>query len=270
MNIKYSYLFIAYLKNTKVSNMKAVIMAGGFAKRLYPLTENFPKPLLKVGGRPVIDCILEKIEAIPEIEKIFIATNAKFEPVFIAWVKEKKFKKPTKLVIEQAEKEEQKLGAVGALNLLVKNEKINDDLLVVAGDNLFTFNLLGFAEKCRDAGHVAVGIYDIKDIEQAKRLGTVRMDGGRVVEFWEKSAEPKSTLASTGIYFYPKEKLCLLAEYLSAGNNPDAPGFFLQWLHKRETVLGFVFNKPEDKWFDIGTIEALKKAERSLKGKKMG
>ena len=244
--------------------MKAVIMAGGFAKRMYPLTENQPKPMLKVGGRPVIDHVIEKIGKIAGVDEILVTTNIKFMDIFSGWMAGVRSEKPVRLIIESAQTDEQKLGSIGALNMLVKNENIVDDMLVVAGDNIFTFDLKPFIGVCKDSDNIWIGIYDVRDVEQAKKLGVVKIKENKITGFWEKPQNPATTLASTGIYFYPRKTFGLISEYISNGNNPDAPGFFLQWLHKKEDVFGFVFNRPSDRWFDIGSFEALQEANKQF------
>jgi glucose-1-phosphate thymidylyltransferase len=240
--------------------MKAVILAGGFAKRLGALAENTPKPLLPIAGKPVIEYILRKIEAIKDIDMIYIQTNKKFEMHFSEELKKIKTKKEIKLVIEPAMEEREKIGAIGAWEFLIRKENINDDLLSVSGDNLFEFNLKKFIDFYKEKGTVVIGLYDVGRIEEARKLGIAQIDkNNRIIGFEEKPENPKSTLASTGIYIYPKEKLKLILKYLSEGNNPDAPGYFLMWLYKRETVHGFTFS---EKWFDIGSIETYEEANR--------
>ena len=235
-------------------------MAGGFAKRLWPLTKEYPKPLLKIKGKPIIEYVLDKVKQVEEIDKIYITTNAKFEHHFKNELG-MHFANGVSLFVESARREEEKLGAIGALRFIIKSEKIKDDLLVIAGDNVFGFDLKEFIDYYKRFKKPVVAFYDINDIEKVRgRYGVVILDkNNRVVNFQEKPLEPKSTFVSTGCYIFPKETLKLIDTYLADMNNPDAPGHFIAWLHKIEDVYGFVFN---EHWFDIGTHESLKEAIR--------
>jgi glucose-1-phosphate thymidylyltransferase len=237
----------------KSDDMKAVILAGGFAKRMWPLTENQSKALLPIAGRPMINHILGNIEGVKEVDEVFISTNEKFEPNFKEWLAGTRSTKNLRLVIEKHDCEERKFGAVGGLKYLIDTQKVKDDLLVIAGDNLFEFNLMRFVDFYAKKRAPLIASYDVNDKEIAKSMGVVVLDASnRVVEFQEKPAQPKSTLISTCIYLLPKEDLPLISEYLSGKNNPDAPGYFMQWLSSRKAVNSFVFS---ERWFDIGSFE---------------
>lgn len=244
--------------------MQALILAGGFAKRLWPLTKDRPKPLLLVGGKPIIEYVIEKIEAIEEIDKIFISTNDKFDTVFNNWLRGFKSKKEIQLIIEPTHAEKEKLGSIGGIEFFLEREKVKNALLIVAGDNLFEFDLKGIFEFYKEKKSSVIGLHDVKDIKQAKKLGTVQIDNdGRVIGFEEKSPNPKTTLAATLIYIFPKRTLDLIPTYLKETNNPDTPGYFLIWLYKKHPVYGFVFS---GKWHDIGSFDALKAVEEEYKG----
>ena len=246
--------------------MKAVILAGGFAKRMWPLTENQAKALLPVAGKPIINYILDKLEETEDIRDIFISTNKKFEKDFREWVSGTKTEKSINLVIENHMSEDKKMGAIGGLKFLKDTQKIDDDLLVIAGDNLFEFdlkNFVGYCDGCRDP---VVAFYDIGDIEKVRnKFGVAILDANNnVQDFQEKPSDPKSSLISTCIYLIPKEDLNLIDEYLEDNNNPDAPGFFIQWLNNRKSIRGFVFS---EKWFDIGSFELYDAANREFRSK---
>ena len=233
-------------------------MAGGFAKRLWPLTKNRPKPLLPVGGKPIIQHIMEKLGELPDVNGIIISTNSRFEERFSEWLRSFPTGKETKIVAEPAQTEETKFGALGALKWLLEKENIREDVIVVAGDNLFEFSLRDFLEFYRKKKAPVVAFYDLKDTEAAKKFGIAALDeNGRVISFEEKPEKPKSTLVSTGCYLFPKEVLEKISEYLSEGNNRDAPGHFVKWLSENTDVFGFKF---EGKWFDIGSFESLQEA----------
>jgi len=245
--------------------MKAIVLAGGFAKRLYPITEFTPKPLLPVVGKPILQYIIEKIESIKDIDQIFISTNKRFEKHFQNWLSHFTSTKEIKLVVEESLEEKEKLGAIGALNYLVKKEKITEDLLIIAGDNLFDFELVDFVKFFEEKKSSIVAFYDIGNIEDAKRFGVAQLDEtSKVVEFLEKPMHPKSTLISTCCYLFAGQELANLNKYITDKNNPDAPGFFIKWLVENAVVHGFTF---AGKWFDIGHMDAYKAANMEYEGR---
>jgi glucose-1-phosphate thymidylyltransferase len=228
--------------------MKAVVLAGGYATRLWPITKHRPKMLLPIGETTVIDRIFGALEADDRIEEVYVSTNERFAEEFETHLAESAFEKPI-LSVEETVEEDEKFGVVGALRQLVDREGIDDDLLVVAGDNLIGFDLSDFVDFFEERGSAALAAYDVGDREKAKSYGLVELDGDRVVDFQEKPEEPNSTLVSIACYGFPRESL-RFGEYLADGNNPDEPGWFLQWLQSREPVHAFTFEEP---WFDIGT-----------------
>jgi glucose-1-phosphate thymidylyltransferase len=243
--------------------MHAVVLAGGFAKRMWPLTKERPKPLLDVGGKPIIEHILERVAALPDISRIFVTTNQKFRPHFEEWMQSSPHRGMLQIVTEPTMTEEQKLGAVGALASLLREKSIDDDLLVVAGDNLFDFDVREFIA-CGNYANPTVALYDIFEKEKvAGRFGCVVLDEESVIkEFHEKPEQPPSTLISTGCYFFPKSAVSMIHDYLSNGHNPDAPGFFISWLSKKIPVHGFIVDG-ENRWFDIGSFENLEDARKA-------
>lgn len=246
--------------------MRCVILAGGFAVRLLPLTLDRPKALLPIAGKTIIEYLLEKLELVKEIDLIYVSTNKKFESHLLEEINELKIKKPIKLIVEPVTKEEEKFGAIGALEFLIKREKINDDLLVIAGDNLFDFSLQDFVNYQKEKKSAIVALCDLKDPEKIKgKYGVVVLDkNNKIMEFQEKPAKPKSTFVSIGCYLFPKETLKLIPIYL-ANNNPDAPGYFITWLCKKQAIYGFLFT---GKWFDIGDFNSYRKAKLVYGAKK--
>lgn len=241
--------------------MEAVILAGGFAKRLWPLTKDTPKPLLEVGGRPILEWVLEKVLAL-ETRRVYISINRKFEPAFREWLSSFKEKGRVELVVEPAMSEGEKFGAIAAWQYLIEQKGVKDELISVSGDNLFEFGLEGLVELSREEKAVAFGLFDVERPELARKYGIVELDQeGKVVSFEEKPENPRSTLASTGIYVFPEEKLALIKEYLEQGGSPDQPGRFLAWLHKKEPVFGKVFL---ERWIDIGSLEELERARKEF------
>jgi glucose-1-phosphate thymidylyltransferase len=243
--------------------MKAVVLAGGFARRLMPLTRDTPKPLLPVCGKPIIEYVLESLSSVPGIDRIYLSVNKKFEGHFARWLSGIKPVRETEIFSEPSVREEEKRGAVGALSMLVEEKAIDDDMLVIAGDNLFDFDMGSFT-----AGHNGapmVALYDIIESSKASnKYGVVVLGEGSVIkEFHEKPANPPSSLVSTGCYFFPRSSIPMIRQYLSEGNNPDAPGFFISWLARKTTVHGFVFG-PQNRWFDIGSIESYDNANSTF------
>ncbi|MXR41486.1 NTP transferase domain-containing protein [Halobaculum sp. WSA2] len=232
--------------------MKAVVLAGGYATRLWPITRNRPKMLLPVGDGTVIDEIFADLEADDRIDEVFVSTNERFAEEFEAYLADTDFEKPT-VSVEDTSAESEKFGVVGALTQLIDRENVDDDLVVVAGDNLISFDVGEFVDFFAEKGTPSLAAYDVGSRERAKSYGLVQLDGDRVVDFQEKPDDPKSTLVSIACYAFPQETLPDFEEYLSDGNNPDEPGWFIQWLQSRQPVHAFTF---DEAWFDIGTPES--------------
>jgi glucose-1-phosphate thymidylyltransferase len=232
--------------------MHAVVLAGGYATRLWPVTRNRPKMLLPVGEETVIDRILAELEADTRIDDVFVSTNERFAGDFRAHVAEMGYEKP-RLSVEDTTDEDEKFGVVGALAQLVDREDIaGEDLLVVAGDNLISFDLGEFLDDFEARGAPTLAAYDVGSRERATSYGVVDLEADRVVDFQEKPADPPSTLVSIACYAFPADAV-RFAEYLEAGNNPDEPGWFIQWLQARRDVYAFTF---DGAWFDIGTPDS--------------
>ena len=241
--------------------MRALILAAGYAIRLQPLTLNTPKPLLEVGGKKILDRIIGKILDLDSLDEIYVITNHKFYQNFAGWLKSSGYKKKISLVDDGTLTNDTRLGAIRDMALAINEKSINDDLLVIAGDNLFEVDMrlfMNFAVSKKDGASVA--LHDVGSLEAAKRYGVVSIDKtGKVVEFEEKPANPKSTLISTGIYYFPKTHVPGINNYLKAeGTKNDAPGYYIKWLSVNGRVYGFSFSQ---KWYDIGDIESYKKAD---------
>lgn len=247
--------------------MKCIILCAGYATRLYPLTLDTPKPLLEVAGKPILSHIVGKVEEVSCIEAVYIITNDKFYPHFQRWKETAVTTIPVKVISDETSSNESRLGSLGDIQFVISKENIDDNLLVVAGDNLFEFSLKDFVKKHAAHKKSAVALYDVKDISLAKLYGIVGVDSrNRMVEFCEKPEDPKSTLASTGIYIYPKEVLPSLRRFITSFKNTDKAGHFLEYLHKKEEVYGYI---AAGRWFDIGDREQLEKARKEF-GAQMG
>ena len=245
--------------------MNALILAAGYATRLYPLTLNKAKPLLAVGGKPIVEWVVDNLTNIPDLETVYIVTNNKFAADFQAWSEEYRRKHPVfkfKVLNDGSTSDKDKLGAIGDINFVVTRENLaQSSLLVVAGDNLFTESLANFVA-CAKGTDATVAVYDVGDVEAIKNYGNITIDAdGIITRFEEKPQRPQGTLAAIAIYYYSPAVLCLLTTYLAAGNNPDQPGRFVQWLYTRNQVKTYQIT---GRWLDIGSKETLEKADKLL------
>jgi len=244
--------------------MKALILAAGYATRLYPLTKEYPKPLLEVKSRPLVDYILDKLCSVEAIDEILVVTNNKFFLKFKDWAKGKKIKIKLTIVNDLTKSLEDRLGAIGDMNFVIEKKRPNDDLLVIGGDNLFNEGLEGFIEFAKvKAPSPVIGIYDLKNIKEAHKYGVIKLDKNcKVVDFKEKPKLPKSTLVAMCLYYFPKEKLGLIKKYLKdKKNKQDATGYYIDWLRKKEAIYGFTFHGA---WYDIGDAKFYNKAKASF------
>lgn len=238
--------------------MRAFILAGGFATRLWPLTESRAKPLLPLAGKPMLTHIVEQIPAnIP----VTVSTNASFKEDFNAW-KETIARQNVTVRIEETRSDDEKLGTLGATAQWIDVEKIDDDILLLTGDNYFGFSMDAFVQ--RFDGNALVAAYDIGDKSKASAFGTIILNqsSGEVTGFEEKPREPKTSLVSTGCSILPKSVIPDLIAF--AKIKPDnVGGIFEELLRLKRTVRGFTFNEP---WFDIGSFESYLEATRTLVG----
>ncbi|MEO6182813.1 MAG: nucleotidyltransferase family protein [Verrucomicrobiota bacterium] len=243
--------------------MKVLILAAGYATRLYPLTQNQPKPLLEVAGKPMIEYVLDNIAPIGGIDCVYVVTNAKFAGHFQKWAdgyRATKSQLKFKIINDGSTDDSNKLGAIGDLHLVIKEENLDDDLIVVAGDNLFSESLEGFGKVCREKNAPVLGVYDVGSLEEIKKYNSISIDGdGQITFFEEKPKTPASTITGIALYYYPKSTLPLIKQYIAEGNNPDQPGRLVQWLYPRTPVYTWVV---PGLWFDIGSKESLEQANR--------
>ena len=242
--------------------MKTIVLAAGYATRLYPLTLTIAKPLLPVGGRPMIDHLLDRIRELDEPGEVHVVTNHKFAASFGAWAAGR-----DGVVVHDdgTTSEDDRLGAIGDIAFVVDRAGLEgEDLLVVAGDNLFDSGLAGYVAWWRGKGEAsAVALHDVGDLALARQYGIVALgENERVVSFQEKPAEPASTLAATATYLYHREHAALLGDYLAGGNSPDQPGRFVAWLVDRVPVYGY---RLDGDWRDIGDAEQLLDADNRLR-----
>jgi glucose-1-phosphate thymidylyltransferase len=207
---------------------------------------------LPIGDSTVIDQIFEELEADDRIEDVYVSTNERFAEDFKRHLAESEFEKPV-LSVEDTSEEDEKFGVVGALAQLVTREGVDDDLLVIAGDNLISFDVADCIDFFERTGEPTLAAYDVGSKELAKSYGLVELEGDQVVDFQEKPDDPNSTLVSIACYAFTADTLDALDDYLANDNNPDEPGWFVQWLQDRQPVYAFTF---DEAWFDIGTPES--------------
>ena len=245
--------------------MKALILCAGYGTRLYPLTKDIPKPLLPVGKKPMLEHILERVEKAQSIDKIYIVANGKFYDRFYEWSKNYKGRKELKIINDKTFSDDEKLGAIGDVKFAIDKEKINDDLLIIGGDNLFDFSLTDFIDFFNKKKSSVVALRNVMNKEEIKRYSVVALDDNeKIVNFEEKPEKPFATLAAICVYIFPGEELELISRYIGEGGNPDATGFYIAWLHRHRPVYGFVFT--ED-WYDIGNKNLYQSVNRKYSTK---
>lgn len=243
--------------------MKALILAAGYATRLYPLTLDRPKALLPVGGKPMLDHLMEQLEQVEGLDEVYVVTNSRFAEAFREWAAGRSGL-PLRIIDDGTVDDDSKLGAIGDLDLTIREAELDDDLIVLAGDNLFSETIAPFPVFALGKGGPALGVYDVGDLDTIRRYSVIELDDDdRVTRLEEKPERPRSTLAGIALYFYPRSALRYVREYLEDGNNPDQPGRLVQWLYPRTAVYGW---RVPGRWFDVGSKETLAEADRAFTG----
>lgn len=238
--------------------MDALILAAGYATRLRPLTDDFPKHLLPVGGRPMLDWVLDKLRE-AEVDDVHLVTNARFAGRFEEWARDKD------VVVHDdgSTSNDDRLGAIGDIRFVQERAGIDGDLLAIAGDNLFDYSLADFLDFWRGKDGSAVAVYDVGDLELVRQYSTVILDeDDRIVDFIEKPEHPATTLAATAAYLYTREHARLVSTYLDEGNSSDQPGNYVAWLQRRAPVYGYRF---DGEWHDIGDAAQLLDADNLVR-----
>lgn len=247
--------------------MKAIVLAGGHATRLWPITKHRAKPLLPLGERPIIDFMMDELD--DEVDETIISTNAKFAGDFEDYIEE--YDRNARVVVEDQDSEEEKPGTIGAILKLIDSEDLEDDLLIVGGDNFFGFDFSDLLEFCREKDAPVNVVYDINDFEHAKQFGIVDAENEKIVGFEEKPDDPPSTLASTACYFFPERNVSLFQDYeehfrqtdVPAERYLDEPGRLIEWAHEREEMYAFSFS---GEWHDVGTPKGYLEATSAVVG----
>jgi glucose-1-phosphate thymidylyltransferase len=242
--------------------VNALLLAGGYATRLRPLTERIAKPLLPIAGKPMVDWILERIRSVPEIDEVHLVTNAVYAADFEQWAA----RSGVAVHDDGTRSNEDRLGAIGDIQFAVEQGGLLvHDLLVIAADNLFEFSLADYVAFWRRKGGSAIAVHRLADPSLASLYGVVELDADdRVIGLEEKPAEPKTDLVSTATYLFARDHLALLSRYLEERNPPDPPGRFVVWLYQREPVYGFRF---AEEWIDIGDPRQLLEADNRFRAR---
>lgn len=238
--------------------MNVLLLGAGYATRLYPLTRDKPKPLLPVAGTPILERIISKINRIAGLERIFVVSNHRFISNYENWLADfrgrSKPSVPVEIIDDGTSTLEDKLGAVGDIYFVVEKKKLDDDLLVIAGDNLIEFNVGDLVKYAQKKNSSAVALKDMKESALISQYSVVTLDKeSRIVDFEEKPPSPSTSLISIGVYYFAMQNLPLVAQYIAEGHNRDAPGYYIQWLYQQIPLYGYV---TKERWFDIGDIDS--------------
>ncbi|MBS3151667.1 nucleotidyltransferase family protein [Candidatus Woesearchaeota archaeon] len=240
----------------------AILLAAGYSTRLYPLTKNFPKPLLDVGGKPVITNIIDKMENFRDLNKIYVVTNNRYLSHFNDWRKNLKTNLKIEIVNDGTLSEEDKLGAIGDIYFAIKEKSITNPVFMIGGDQLFDFQLNDIVTYFKEKNKDVISVCMIKDKNMLKHHGVVKLDkDNKIISFKEKPSNPFSNLAANCLHIYSEKTIAMLKEYLEQGNNPDQPGRFIEWLYPKKEVYGFI---SKGNIIDIGTPETLEKARKEF------
>jgi len=246
--------------------MKVLILAAGYGTRIYPLTRNVPKALLSINSKPAIEYIIEKILH-AGIKDMHIITNNKFFTKFSDWLNKTNIINENvsiDIINDNTDSKHNRLGAIGDIDYAIKEKNIQEDLLIVASDNLFEFELDKFIDSSKsNCDYPTVGISDLfYNKKLVSKYGVVKIDSDNcIVEFTEKPKHPESSLVATGIYFFPRQSLDLISKYLKQGNCPDSPGYLASWLCDNYAVHSYSFT---GHWYDIGSLEVYRQVGGDL------
>ncbi len=244
--------------------MKCLILAAGYATRLYPLTENFPKPLLMVGEKTILDWLIDDIETSGLIDEYVVISNHKYVTHFEEWAKTKE---KITIVDDGTSSNETRLGAVRDIEFALKKLSIDDDVFVIAGDNLLDFSLNKFLEYSKQKGTSAIMRYYEANVEKLKKCGVVKIyENDKILNMEEKPSEPQSNWCSPPFYFYLREDINKIPQAISEGCNVDAPGSFVVWLAQKTAVHSM---EMPGKRYDIGNLQSYEQVRNDYKGIKL-
>lgn len=238
--------------------MKCLILAAGYATRLYPLTENFPKPLLMVGEKSILDWLLDDLVENTEIDEYIVISNHKYAHHFEEWSKKKNYK--VTVVDDGTSTNETRLGAVRDIQFAIEQLNLDDDMLVMAGDNVLDFSLSKFVEFAREKGTSCVMCHEENELAKQQKTAIITVDeNGLITSYEEKPKDPKGNLAVPPFYYYKVADAKRIREALESGCNADAPGSFAAWLSKRMNMHAYVM---PGKRYDIGDVKSYEYVKR--------
>ena len=242
--------------------MKCLILAAGYATRLYPLTENFPKPLLEVKGKTILDWLVDDIDSSGLVDQYVVISNHKFVSHFEKWTEGKS---QNMVVLDDGTStNETRLGAVKDIQFAIDILKLDDDLLVIAGDNVLDFSLLKFIQYAMEKKTSCIMRYYEPKLERLKKSGVLVVENdGLVINMQEKPEKPQSTWCCPPFYFIAKKDVPMVAKGIEAGCGTDAPGSFIAWLYKKVSVYAM---RMLGKRYDIGTIESYEQIKNEYQG----
>lgn len=244
--------------------MKCIILAAGYATRLYPLTENFPKPLLEVKGKTIVDWLIDDIETSNKIDEYIIISNHKYFLHFKKWQEGSNLKNKITLIDDGTMSNDERLGAVTDIELAIDSLKLDDDLLVIAGDNVLDFSLNYFINYFEKKKHTCIMRYYEDNLEKIKKSASVTFnEDDLVLEMIEKPSNPVSHWCTPAFYIYSKNDSKKVSEALLNGCNKDAPGSFINWLYSRSDI--YAMEMP-GKRYDIGNLESYNEVNRNYQG----
>ncbi len=247
--------------------MITILLAAGYATRLYPLTKDKPKSLLPLGNRLIIDYIMDSVDKIPGLTKVALITNSKFYPHFTEWAdtQDREGKAPIIVLDDGTTDDTNKRGAIGDIIYTIDELGIDDDICILAGDNIFTYSIEHMYSFFKEKNAPTLIAITVPEIEQRKKLAVAVLDDdGRVLDMAEKPQEPKSDCCIYATYFYGRDIIPMLKEYIAEGGSPDAPGNFPSWLYKKIPVYAF---KGDGSCIDIGTVENYEKTCKEYEGR---
>ena len=241
--------------------MKCLILAAGYATRLYPLTENFPKPLLEVNGKSILDWLIDDVDTSNEINEYIIVTNHKFYEHFVMWAKTRNQK--ITVIDDGTINNETRLGAVKDIQFAIDKLKIKEDILVLAGDNLLDFSLTKFISYAKSKKASCIMRYFENNFEKLKKTAVLIIDSNdKILDMEEKPSEPKSNWASPPFYYYQQKDVELIKVGIEQGCSVDAPGSFASWLSAQTDVYAMLM---PGKRFDIGNLDSYEMVKNTFK-----
>ena len=233
--------------------MKNIVLAAGYATRLYPVTENFPKPLLEIGGLSILDRLIRDVDTLEEIDHHLIVSNHRFFSHFEKWASESRYANVITIIDDGSTDNENRLGAVRDLLFAIQFMQLNDDLLVTAADNIVTFSFRGFIDYFHDKQTSLIMTYREPEITALRRTGVITMDqDNKVLEMQEKPENPKSHFAVPPFYMYKKSDVLLMQSCLSEGCKSDAPGNLVRFMLNKTVFHAWPMT---GKRYDVGTLE---------------